>query len=58
LCFGPFWTVPGTQVRSSNTVLGTITPVKSSLALSLNSTSSVSSFAVWVVGAFLNLRGF
>ena len=57
LCFGPFCTVPGTQVRSSNTVFGTITPVKSSLAWSLNSTSRVSSLAVWVLGAFLNLRG-
>ena len=57
LCRGPFCTVPGTQVRSSNTVFGTITSVKSSLALSLNSTSSVSSLAVCVLLAFLIFRG-
>ena len=48
LCSGPFWTVPGTQVRSPKTVRGTWTPVKSSLAWSLNSTRIVSSFAVCV----------
>ena len=57
LCFGPFCTVPGTQLRSSKTVLGTITPVKSSFAWSLNSTSRVSSLAVWVPLACLIWRG-
>ena len=46
LCIGPFWTVPGTQVRLSNTVSGTIDVVKSSLAVALNSTRMVRSFAV------------
>ena len=59
LCSGPFWMLPGTQVRSWNTVLGTITPVKSSLAAALNSTRTVSSLAV-CVPAFVCLicRGF
>jgi hypothetical protein len=59
LCSGPFCTVPGTQVRSPKTVLGTITPLKSSFAFSLNSTSRVSSLAVWVPPLVcLSWRGF
>jgi hypothetical protein len=35
LCSGPFWTLPGLQSVAPNAV-GTWTPVKSSLAFSLN----------------------
>jgi hypothetical protein len=55
LCFGPFWTVPFTHV-SAPKPSGTMTPVKSSLACSLNSTRIVRSLATWVVLALLNLR--
>ena len=55
---GPFWMPPCTQVRSPNTVAGTCTPLKSSLAFGLNSTRIVSSLAVWVAFACLIWRGF
>ena len=58
LCSGPFWTLPATHVRSSKTEAGTCTPLKSSLALGLNSTRIVRSLAVCVSGAFLYSRGF
>lgn len=56
LCSGPFSLVPGGSVMQSSTssiVLGCDQPEKSSLAWSLNSTSSVRSLAVRVVFAFL-----
>ena len=56
---GPFSSVPGGSVTHSSEPMaaGRSNPEKSSLALGLNSTSTVSSRAVWVLGAFLKARG-
>jgi hypothetical protein len=59
LCSGPFSSVPGGSVTQSSapTKAGRSKPEKSSLALGLNSTRTVSSLAVWVLGACLKARG-
>jgi hypothetical protein len=56
---GPLSRVPAGSVTHSSepTKVGRSKPEKSSLALGLNSTSTVSSRAVWVLGAFLKARG-
>jgi hypothetical protein len=56
---GPPSRVPAGSVTHSSapTKAGRSKPEKSSLALGSNSTSTVSSRAVWVLGAFLKARG-
>jgi hypothetical protein len=56
---GPFFTVPAGSVTHSSEPMaaGRWKPEKSSLALGLNSTRTVSSRAVWVLGACLKDRG-